>query len=92
MIPNSLKIGACNYAVVTAPIPDFGLIDYAQQTIVIKAGIAATAQDVTLWHEILHGLLFNLGYVNHDEELVDGLAHGIVQVLADNPALRKGSK
>lgn len=83
----SVKIGACNYSIAVAPIPDYGLIDYAQQTIVIKSGIAPTAARVTLWHEIIHGVLYNLGYVNHDEEMVDGLAHGIVQVLIDNPRL-----
>lgn len=89
----SVRIGAVTYSVTEAPIADLGLIDYAKQTIVIQSGLAPAARDVTLWHEIIHGVLYNLGYVDHNENLVDGLAHGIVSVLMDNPRLgERGSK
>jgi len=43
---------------------------------------------VTLWHEIVHGILYAAGQTDHDEVLTDAIAHGIVQVLRDNPELR----
>lgn len=35
-----------------------------------------TFRDITLKHEIIHAMLFSLGIRdNHDEQLIDGLAH-----------------
>jgi hypothetical protein len=87
----SVKIGPMLYSVTEAPISEYGLIDYGKQIIVINSGLAPQAKQVTLWHEIVHGILYNLGHINHDEVMVDSLAHGIVSVLADNPQL-KGTK
>lgn len=83
-----LRIGAITYDVTESVMQDCGCIDYEKQTILIRKGLAADARNVTLWHEILHGILYNMGQVNHDETIVDGLAHGIVQALNDNPHLR----
>lgn len=87
MIGNSIKIGAITYAVVDAEIPDCGKIDYETQTITIKSSLPIEVRTVTLWHEIIHGIMYNLGYVKHNEVLVDGLAHGVFQALTDNPQL-----
>lgn len=86
-----IQIGAITYAVADAPIRDCGLIDYEAQTIVLRNSLGKDARAVTLWHEVIHGILYNMGHVNHDEVLVDGLAHGVVQCLRDNAQLR-GSK
>ena len=83
-----VKIGAVTYTVADAPIPDCGLIDYEAQTIVIKKGLGKDARAVTMWHEVIHGILYNMGHVNHDEIIVDGIAHGVVQCLRDNPQLK----
>ena len=46
-------------------------------------------QHLTVWHEVLHGILMGAAYPDeHDEQVIDALAHGIVQVLRDNPILR----
>jgi len=85
-----LRIGAITYDVTESVMQDCGCIDYEKQTIEIRKGLAADARTVTLWHEILHGILYNMGHVNHDEILVDGIAHGVLQCLRDNPQLRGG--
>ena len=47
----------------------------------------AQQQIIALFHEIYHLILLQAGkfYESSDEELVSVLAHGIVQVLRDNP-------
>ena len=53
----------------------------------INADDDSQAQIVTLWHEVVHGILFGAGMRDHDEQIVDALAHGLVQVLRDNPEI-----
>jgi hypothetical protein len=83
----SIKIGAITYAIVESELAAYGSIDYETQTISIRAGMSTEARTVTLWHEIIHGIMYNLGYSKHNELLVDGLAHGVFQALTDNPKL-----
>jgi hypothetical protein len=58
-----------------------------------KARIRVNADDdeqvqvVTLWHEIVHGILYTAGIRDHDETLIDALAFGLVQVMRDNPEI-----
>jgi hypothetical protein len=85
-----LKVGAITYSIVESSIPDYGSIDYETQTISIRKGLAKDARDVTLWHEVIHAIMYNMGHVNHDEIIVDGIAHGVLQCLRDNPQLRGG--
>lgn len=51
-------------------------------------------QRVTLFHEIVHVILSQAGrrYESDDEGLVESLAHGILQVLLDNPWLIENEK
>lgn len=44
---------------------------------------------VTLWHEVIHAMLFGGGINTHDEIIVDLLAHKIVEALQRNPELRE---
>lgn len=83
----SLKIGPCTYAVVRSAITEYGLCDYKRQTITLQPDLHPTAERLVLWHEIIHAILYQLGYNDHDEKLVDGLAHSIVSVLSENQAL-----
>lgn len=83
----SLKIGPCTYAVVWSAITEYGLCDYKRQTITLQPDLHPTAERLVLWHEIIHAILYQLGYSDHDEKLVDGLAHSIVSVLSENQTL-----
>jgi hypothetical protein len=54
----------------------------------IAADMDPQAKLVTLWHEILHGILSTAAHnEDHNEAHIDALAHGIIQVLRDNPFL-----
>lgn len=53
----------------------------------INADDDPQVQIVTLWHELIHALLYTAGYRDHDEQQIDALAHGLVQVLRDNPEI-----
>lgn len=49
---------------------------------------------LTLLHEAVHGILFSAGMNNvgedeHDERLVQALAHGVYTLIKDNPKLVK---
>ena len=84
-----IRIGAITYAVVESDISDYGMIDYETQTIRIRKGLGKDAKSVTVWHEVIHAILYNMGHLDHDEVLVDGIAHGLLQCLRDNPKLRE---
>lgn len=82
-----LKVGPCVYEVVRAPITEYGLCDYKKQRITLQPEMHPVVERLVIWHELVHAMLFQLGYNEHDERLVDGLAHYIVSVLVDNPRL-----
>ena len=46
-----------------------------------------TVKYITLWHEIIHAILCGAGLADHDEQIVNAIAHGIVDVLERNPDL-----
>ena len=57
-----------------------GFINYVKNIIVISK--RADNRDRVFWHEVVHGILFENGYLYHtNEELVDRLARGITEVL-----------
>lgn len=62
-----------------------GYIDYGKSEISLNKGIGEQQQQVTLLHEILHGLFTVFGIkVDDEEEVVERLAYGMQQVLTDN--------
>ena len=67
----------------------YGDICYGKCRIRIAADSSPQIKLVTLIHEILHGILANAALVeDHNEAHIDALAHGLIQVLRDNPKLR----
>lgn len=67
----------------------YGQIKCAQQVIEVEKRLVGSYKRQTVWHEILHGILENAGIrEDHDEQMIDALATGIVQVLQDNAWLR----
>jgi Zn-dependent peptidase ImmA (M78 family) len=86
-----LHIGAVTYTVSEAKLRGAcGTCNYEQARIRINARLDPQLKRVTLWHEIIHALLFNAGVytAEHNEQQIDALAHGIIQVLRDNPWLK----
>jgi len=91
----SVRIGPMTFDVINVrglcneeKAPIFGIIEYAPATIQIDAGLCAQTAYITLWHEVLHGILVCAGVDEHDEQTLLALAHGVVQVLESNPDLR----
>lgn len=65
-----------------------GHIKYATSEILVEANTEAQAQRQVIWHEIIHGILTQAGYSEHDEKMIDIISYGVMQVLRDNPILR----
>lgn len=65
----------------TADATHFGEIDYQQCKIKINKNMAVAAQEETIIHEMVHGMLVHLGYTeqSNDETFVQGLANAIYQ-------------
>lgn len=64
-----------------------GHIIYDKCQIKVDQNLNQQVKAVTVWHEVLHGILTQAGVEEHDEKLIEILSYGIVQVLRDNPEL-----
>ncbi len=62
-----------------------GEVDYINQEIKIMNELSDDIKKVTLWHEIIHAVLNQLGFEEaENEHLVQSLATGIHQVTLEN--------
>jgi hypothetical protein len=88
-----IQIGPIAYDVIAVPElcgstgPLYGDINFGKCRIRINADDAPQIQLVTLWHEVLHGILRQAAIEDHNEQVIDALSHGLIQVLRDNPDL-----
>ena len=59
----------------------WGMIDYAKCEIRINKNMNLAAQEETLCHEIVHGILVHIGYdeLSQDEQFVQALGNAIFQ-------------
>lgn len=85
----SVKIGGLTYLVRKTPDlqgknGNWGQIQYKNQEIVLDDSLAEQLEDQTLIHEIVHGVLVEAGYVDHEEEQVDRIGKVLYQLLTDN--------
>lgn len=93
-IPLEIRIGGVTYAVYLRndlmdgddPLRGHIKMDYCE--ILLERDMNPQMQLITLWHEVIHGILEAAGFSEHDEEIIRALGYGIVQVLRDNPDLR----
>lgn len=89
--PKQVRIGWVQYAVVDDVDLNLegasGQIRYLKDEIALMPNLAPQAKLFVLWHEMVHGILTLAGTDDHDEQTVNKLAHGIIQVLKDNPDL-----
>lgn len=90
---DTIKIGGIRYPVkIVDDLHDnhkelYGWIKYDKHEIHVSGDLDSQGRFVVLWHEIVHGILNNAGLPENDERMVDALAHGIMQVLLDNPGV-----
>ena len=91
---STVRIGCIDYAITVEDslVDDdgneiFGQCAYDACEIQILSRLAAQTKLATLWHEIVHAILIDCGYADHDEQMVSALAHGILSVLKNNPKI-----
>ena len=89
-----IRIGPIDYKVVkvkelaSADGLLHGDIDFGRCRIRVDAGDDPQRQYQTMWHEALHGILHGAGIRgDHNEQQIEALTHGIIQLLRDNPDL-----
>lgn len=98
MLPKTVRIGAVGYTVKVMDdlhkVDDdgrkmwlHGHIRLADSELRVANDQSADIKVVTLWHEILHGILYNAGQSEQPEPLIEAFSFGIVQLLRDNPDL-----
>lgn len=91
--PAKVRIGPLSYRVRVRRRPTIrgkpvdGHITYSRVRIVLAAHLKPQMARLTLWHEIVHGILTHGAITDQDERLVEVVAAGVVQVLRDNPEL-----
>lgn len=83
------KINTNNDVVYMNGVEVYGYIDYEQATIDLDARLAPDRLQRTLWHEILHAILFNHKCnadedYDNNEELIEILARGLNALMKDN--------
>lgn len=94
-IPETIRIGGVDYAV--KQINDLrsgntglnGHILYNDCEIRLEQEMTPQIKHITIWHEVIHGILEHAGISDHEEKMVIALGYGVTQVLRDNPYLRE---
>lgn len=68
-----------------------GIIDLIQGEIYLDDSIGETVKPTILMHEIVHGILCSRGLedISSNEEAVDAIARGIINLINDNSELIK---
>lgn len=66
-----------------------GLESKTEAYIKVCSGMKPAIEAVTLLHEILHAVYDNAGATEHSEETIDFIAHGIADIIRQNPLLLK---
>lgn len=91
-VPKSIKVGGLRYRVLLKDEIEIlgeaklGAFDNEKLTIEICSSCVDDAKLVTLWHEIIHAI-DEQANLNMSEGATNALAHSVVQILRDNPAL-----
>lgn len=95
-IPTKVRINGIDYAVYSEKVivcdgkELYGQIRYNEAVIGLSMTACASKQmmELTLLHEILHGIHQTSGMeLENDEAVVEMFARGIYQVIKDNPEL-----
>lgn len=89
MLPCKVKIAGIEYQVkeVEGNLEKFnnlGQINYYKGIIEIDKSLADDRKEQVLVHEILHGIFFEAGFEDHEEDMINRLSIVLHQVLKDN--------
>ena len=73
------KLAGCTWEVVDTNMPDLGCTNPDLCRIMLSNKLNKQGRDITLWHEVLHAILFTMGERDHDERFVEGMAQLLYQ-------------
>lgn len=73
------KLAGCTWDITEGEITELGYTSPDDFKIVLNKKLNKQAKEVTLWHEVVHAILFTMGEVNHDERFVEGFAQLLYQ-------------
>jgi len=97
-IPELLKIGWRKYKIEQESEKKnnegdilLGEISYTNNTIYLNKEFGREQLELTLLHEVIHGIFHKQGHSEwcENEDLVDGMAEGLYELIIDNPSLFK---
>lgn len=88
-LPEQIKVGGMKYSVIEKDTVDnnpqcFGVCVYHDTHIEIKKDLAVERKEQTVIHEMLHGVFFESGFEEHQEEMIGRVSTVLYQVLKDN--------
>ena len=91
-IPKKLKIGGMVYTVEITDNLNSGSnnssAEISYRDLIIRVCPMARARmESSFLHEVIHGMADAMGFVEHDEKLVDALSQMLYQVIQDNPEM-----
>lgn len=91
-IPEKVKIGGLTYNVEITEKLDLGIANCSAEILYNDLIIRVTPQakekmEADFWHEIVHGILSQLGYKQHDEKRVEEMAQSLYALVKDNPEM-----
>lgn len=88
-LPKSIRIGSVDYDVyylrgLSSGDTLLGQINYGQCSILLEESLPASRAREVLAHEMAHGILFEAGYNDHDEDKANRLGKVLAMILRDN--------
>ena len=89
---DKIKIGDQNYSVridrgLVYDTDNIGQIDYRKAKIRVAPELSEQLTHNVLVHEAIHGMMYFMGFVDHEEDTVIRIANGLCMLIKDNPKL-----
>lgn len=91
MIPNKIDVAGVTYSVEEKEVVIIGdstgyagLCNYKDAKIEVLQDMSPERKEETFVHELFHAILFESGFDEHDEDLVERASRVLYQVLKDN--------
>ncbi len=89
---DKVKIGAFDYEIKVLPeIWDvegeyYGMAEYGLLQIKLSEKEAKEIRVQTLLHEVIHVIMHQAGFREHNEAVIEAMSYGLIAVLRENPA------
>lgn len=77
--PKRFKLAGMDWVTVEGETDALGFTDPDNARIVINKKLQGQLKDVTIYHELVHAIMFTMGERNHDERFVEGFAQLLYQ-------------